>query len=405
MNNLEYNKQEQQIVDMLTPKVELKPSADLKERILAAAREQQAASKPRHIRLGMWIRTSVSVAALVAIAFTLTINTPAGAARRHFAAAITAANEIKTMIMNLNVRTEADEPMDYIDPEGEFVPTSVKVIYDEPVAWSIEKQGGRKLLYQGDGKVYQWIEGHSQGWYTTAPTTLDSEWVMFIAPQELLGLEVRLAKERKGAKYEVNERGDVVDVKVTTAAEGDFSESRYMLNSSLAEANTVREYSFEKESGRLLKLRIDILTSGKKHTSVVESTNICYDCPLTAEGLADNEFPYVAFSSIDYTSDSPTPLAGISAEETAKIILGAMGNWDEEILSTALYYYKGSMAKLAGLYKGLRVVSVGKSFKSGLYPGRFVKCRVVLASGEEEELIVALRNDNSQKVWLLDGGL
>lgn len=404
MNNQEYNKQEQQIIDMLTPKVELKPSADFKERILTAAKEQQAAPTTPHLRLGMWIKTTVSVAALVAIAFTVTINTPAGAARRHFAAAITAANEIKTMIINLNVRTEADEPMDYIDLEGEFVPTSVKVVYSEPMAWSIEKQGGRKLLYQGDNKIYQWIEGHSEGWYTT-PTSLDSEWVMFIAPQELLGLEMRLAKERKGSKYEVSERGDVVEVKVTSTAEGDFSESRYMLNTSLAEANTVREYSFDKASGRLLKMRIDILSSGKKHTTVVESTSICYDSPLTAEGLVDNEFPYITFSSIDYTSDAPTPLAGITAEEAARIILGAMGDWNEDILSTALYYYKGSMAKLAGLYKGLKVVSVGKSFKSGLYPGRFVKCRVVLASGEEEELIVALRNDNSQSVWLLDGGL
>ena len=63
------------------------------------------------------------------------------------------------------------------------------------------------------------------------------------------------------------------------------------------------------------------------------------------------------------------------------------------------------MTQIESKYKGLQVQSIGKSFKSGLYAGRVVKCKVVLAAGTKENLTLALRNDNKHKVWLLDGGI
>ena len=83
-----------------------------------------------------------------------------------------------------------------------------------------------------------------------------------------------------------------------------------------------------------------------------------------------------------------------------------MREWDEDILNTAMHYYKGDVMKVVeGRYRGLEVKSIGESFSSGLYPGRFVKCKVVLPNGKKETLTLALRNDNKYKVWLLDGGL
>ena len=71
-----------------------------------------------------------------------------------------------------------------------------------------------------------------------------------------------------------------------------------------------------------------------------------------------------------------------------------------------MHYYKGDVMKVVeSRYRGLEVKSIEKSFSSGLYPGRFVKCKVVLADGKKETLTLALRNDNKYKVWLLDGGL
>ena len=46
MNSQEYNKQDEQMIQMLTPKVEVKPSANLKQRILQAAAQQAGEQIP-----------------------------------------------------------------------------------------------------------------------------------------------------------------------------------------------------------------------------------------------------------------------------------------------------------------------------------------------------------------------
>ena len=70
------NNSDEQIIQMLTPKVEVKPSADLRSRILAAAEQKKNSEqvKPRRSRLTYWIGTAVSMAAVVAIAITFSLN-------------------------------------------------------------------------------------------------------------------------------------------------------------------------------------------------------------------------------------------------------------------------------------------------------------------------------------------
>ena len=411
MKTQEYHNHEEQIIDMLTPKVEVKPSADLRERILNAA-AQQATTKPRKSRLTYWIGAATSMAAVVAIAITFMLNTPAYAARKYFSTAIIAAQEAKTLIMKLSVRTAPDEPIDYINPSLDFIPATVKVIYGEPMLWSIEKKDGRTVLYKGadaaDDYVYQWIGGKDgrTGWRFNHNGYSTDELEAMLDPRILLEAEHRAATRNKGTNYEVLDLGELVIVRVSTTAQGDYSKSDYMLNTSLAEANTIREYSFSKQTGLLWKMRI-IIPNDKQPVTVIESESIDYNQPLSVDDLYNKErFGNITFNDIEFKQGQSSPLAGITADEAAKIILEAMGSWDSKILDTAMYYYKGDlMTQIEKKYKGLQVQSIGKSFKSGLYAGRFVKCKIVFADGTKETLTLALRNDNKNKVWLLDGGL
>lgn len=410
MKTQEYDKQSEQIIDMLTPKVEVKPSADLRNRILHNAEQQaqqRTEQKPRRRTPLYWLGTIVSAAAVVAIAITLTLNTPAYAARKYFSQAITIANEVKTMIMQLSVRTEKNEPIDYIHPSHDFIPATIKVIYDEPMLWSIEKKDGRTILFKGGNQLYEWFRGNDKsiGWAKRYDGYPNSDLAVFLDPRLLLEAELRTAERNRGTRYETFDNGETVIVKVSTTAQGDFSESEYALNTSILEANTIREYTFAKQTGELLKLRIDFIIDCQPIT-VIESEAIRYNEPLTADDLYDEAlFESVAFQTTDIEAGEFSPLACHSADEAAKIILGAMGSWDSEILSTAMYHYRDLMPRLEAKYKGLKVRSIKKSVKSGLYPGRFVECQVILANGEKERLVLALRNDNSSHIWLLDGGL
>ena len=403
------NNSDEQIIQMLTPKVEVKPSADLRSRILAAAEQQKCAEqvKPRRSRLTYWIGTAVSMAAVVAIAITFSLNSPAYAARKYFSGAIMAASDIKTLVMKLSVRTKADEPIDYLNPSLDFIPATVKVIYGEPMLWSMEKKDGRNILCNGDGYVYEWIGGKDGrvGWKRLDDGTVDSDLAAFLDPRLLLEAERRTAERNKGTKYQVIDNGELVVVTAMTTAQGDFSESEYTLNTSLAEANTIRVYSFAKSTGELVQMRIDIVVDDKPIT-VIQSESIAYNEPMTASDLSDKDLSQIEFQSMNIAVATSSPLVGITADEAAKIILKAMNEWDTEILNTAMHYYKGDVMKVVEeRYRGLEMKSIEKSVKSGLYPGRFVKCKVVLPNGKKETLVLALRNDNKQGVWLVDGGL
>lgn len=415
-----YSSPDEQIISMLTPKVELKPSADMRSRILAAAAQQQAQQasqqaaqpKARPRRLSYWLGAAASVAAVVAIAITLTLNSPAYAARRYFSQALIVMQDAKTMVLKGSLRTDANEPIDYINPQADFVPATVKVIYDDPMLFSIEKKGGRTVLYKGADDtgdyVYQWANFNNSltGWKSQHAGFVNDELEAILNPRLLLEAEYRTAERNKGSNYVITEVGEMVVVRVSTTAQGDYSESDYMLNTSLAEANTQREYTFDKGTGLLQKLRIVIMIDGKPIT-ILESESIDYNVPLTAADLYDKAiFDSITFNDMAVKVEASSPLIGIEADEAAEIILKAMQTWDSEILNTAMFYIKGDLMKIVEeRYKGVEVRSIGKAQSSGLYPGKFVKCKVIMPDGSKETLRLALRNDNRQGVWVVDGGL
>ena len=415
-----YSSPDEQIISMLTPQVELKPSADMRSRILAAAAQQQAQQasqqaaqpKARPRRLSYWLGAAASAAAVVAIAITLTLNSPAYAARRYFSQALIVMQDAKTMVLKGSLRTDANESIDYINPQADFVPATVKVIYDDPMLFSIEKKGGRTVLYKGADDtgdyVYQWANFNNSltGWKSQHAGFVNDELEAILNPRLLLEAEYRTAERNKGSNYVITEVGEMVVVRVSTTAQGDYSESDYMLNTSLAEANTLREYTFDKGTGLLQKLRIVIMIDGKPVT-ILESESIDYNVPLTAADLYDKAlFDSITFNDMEIKVEASSPLIGIEADEAAEIILKAMQTWDSEILNTAMFYFKGDLMKVVEeRYKGVEVRSIGKAQSSGLYPGKFVKCKVIMPDGSKETLRLALRNDNRQGVWLVDGGL
>ena len=411
MKNL-YSSTDEQIISMLTPQVEVKPSADMRSRILAAADQQSVQQKARPRRLRYWLGAAASAAAVVAIAITLTLNSPAYAARKYFSLALVVMQEAKTMIMTGKLRTEPEEPIDYINPQADFVPATIKVIYDEPMLFSIEKEGGRAVLYKGaDGTgdyVYQWSNFNNtlSGWKSQHAGFVNKEMEAILNPRILLETEYRIAESNKGTDYEIIEVGEMVIVRVATTAQGDYSQSDYRLNTSLAEANTLREYTFDKNTGLLHKLRIVIMIDDKPVT-IMESESIDYNEPLTVADLYDKAlFDSITFNDMSIHAEASSPLIGIEADKAAEIILKAMQTWDMNILNTAMTLYKGDTMKvLASRYKGVEVKSIGKAQSSGLYPGKFVKCKVVMPNGSKETLMLALRNDNKQGVWVVDGGL
>lgn len=386
-------------LDAVTPRSNPRASDNLRDRILTAA---ASAGHPRRNRIYRLLGTMAAAAAIFAGVLLLSVRTPAYAARKHFGCAAAVMNDVKTLRIALRIRTTPRENFTYTDPALPPIPCTVTVEYGDTLRWRIEKPG-RTALCDGE-TARMWLRDAGEGWCSQADGYHpEGELGLLLDLQRLLLAEQAQAFRTKGAQYEITEDAAIVRLTVAMPARGDFSQSDYLLNSSITESNTLREYRFDKQSGRLLDLRITAILPDGSRSVLLESTGIVYDEPVDRaiwEVPEDIEW-------IDLAEPvSGTQLADISAEEAANRILRAMGSWDETLLDEALHYYGTDIRKeLEAHYGGLAVIAISQAVRSGQYAGVFVPCKVLLTNGKTEKLMLALRNDNPEKCWLVDGGL
>jgi hypothetical protein len=386
-------------LDAVTPRSTPRASDNLRDRILTAA---ASAGHPRRNRIYRLFGTMAAAAAIFAGVLLLSVRTPALAARKHFGSAVAAMNDLKTLRIGLLIRTAPHENFAYTDPSLPPIPCTVTAEYGGTTRWRIEK-AGRIALCDGES-VRTWLPEFGEGWRRKAEGYRpEEEFALLLDLQRLLLAEQAQAFRTKGAQYEITEDAATVRLTVAMPARGDFSQSDYLLNSSIAESNTLREYRFDKESGRLLDLCISAVLPDGGRSVLLESTGIAYDEPIDQ---AIWEVPE-GIEWIDLAEPvSGAQLADMTAEEAAARILRAMGPWDKRLLDEALRYYgTGVREQLEAHYGGLAIISAGKALRSGEYPGVFIPCEILLADGRTEKLMLALRNDNPEKCWLVDGGL
>ena len=388
------------VLDVVTPRSVVEPSPDFDARILAAARTPPSRPSSRR-RILRWAG-SIAAAAVVVVAVTLSLRTPAYAARKYFGSAVAAMSDLRTFRMELRVRTRPHENFSFTDPRLDFVPHTVTVEYGDTLRWRVEKPG--RAAFDDGTTVRMWLSGAGQGFFApTGGLNAVEELEILLDPRLLMLSEQRHAAHTKGANYEVDEEGPTVRLRVVMPAQGDFRQSDYVLNSSISESNTLREYRFDKASGRLTEVRITALLTGGDRVVLSESDRIAYDEPVDRAALT------AVPGGIEWIDLSCGPsgnrLAGISAREAATRILKAMNSWDETLLDEAFCYYGAQVRELLkSVYKGAVILSVDKPVRSGDYAGIFVPCEILRADGKSDRLMMALRNDNPEKSWVVDGG-
>jgi hypothetical protein len=80
----------------------------------------------------------------------------------------------------------------------------------------------------------------------------------------------------------------------------------------------------------------------------------------------------------------------------------ALSRGDTEELLTV--YPRSAVPSWAKSMTGLRVVSLGEPFQSGLYSGWFVPYEITFSNGETKKHNLALKNSNPAHRWVFDGG-
>ena len=93
-----------------------------------------------------------------------------------------------------------------------------------------------------------------------------------------------------------------------------------------------------------------------------------------------------------------------TSQQAAKRILNAIIADKDSQAAEALIYYKSILPQLIHKLKGCKV-SAFETRKDSSYVGVYVFYTLTTPEGNREKRHIAIRNDNEQHIWIVDGGL
>ncbi|MDD3039889.1 zf-HC2 domain-containing protein [Bacteroides sp.] len=322
-----------------------------------------------------------------------------------FEQAIRNVHNAGSFIINMNARTLPNENMAYFNPDAEFVNISLKVLHqNDSTFWRLEKEGGRAILFDGR-EQYMWdnIGLKVRG---SATTGFMESFASLLEPEKLL--------EQQKTAIANNNKGDVkmseTDSKIviTTYTEM-YDNNLYSLlhNSKLGKHKCIIENVFTKNDGLLREIRVWVEQNGKK-VLILSSSEIKYNTLLRKEDL-------LCLPNIDksqwVSAEEPLLKEGAhlkalqneTATEAARRILTALTNGNPEQAKEALQTY--DRAELSKRLSGCKVSEFSMPKKKENNASVFVFYKLTQPDGTSQMNYVVLRQDNDQKIWILDGGL
>ena len=227
-----------------------------------------------------------------------------------------------------------------------------------------------------------------------------------LSPYALLRQESQAAKSpRSDVKMSTRLGADGREktiITISAKAQGNFSESNYCRDQTIIESDNIRTYTFDTATSRLEGVRVRVRT---KHGSVLvfETTKIEYNRPLNAS-LFHLRAPKNTVNA-SHLPQSAIDTSRMSPEQFARAFFVALSKYDWKRARAFGFGPWLDSTDAGKIYGGLKLISIGKPFKCGIYAGLFVPYVVRLKSGNLKKFNLAIRNDNPRRQWQVDGGI
>lgn len=401
----------QNIVRTLSPSFPIKAPSGIKENVLAMIHEEEAkSSRPAfrilsiHRRRSKWLAAAAMIGILLLVIPFLgrkdELSGNAKAAETIFMSAIYATDSIQTMIMHFRIRTDEKDNFDVIGANFGMVEHQLIHSVNDPQKWILEK-GGRKVLFDGINQ-YLWVPSMDLAIKGSADADFIGWLRLLLDPSSIYWKEEQKA-EIKGDSITIRKKGDEINLTLVSKAEGNFIND-YMKDKTISSSTNRREYVFDNKTHLLKGLKIYLLQAHSE-TLIFELEDITYNPPIN-----NSVFQIPLPNGIDWYSPAEDNLGNSltqpDAKSAAKAALDGLSRSDING-KTALWSLFNPLSRklIVHFYGGLRVIKIGQPFRSGTYPGEFVPYTIQLPGGEIKKSNLAVRNDNSNKVWMVDGGL
>ena len=398
-------------ISLLKPRVQVSANPDMKNAIINQLKEKNKMKNNKR-SISVNLKRAISIAAMIVIVLAiipLSTNTnmfisSARAAEKVFENSLDALSEINSLFIKFKVRTIEHDNFELIDVNADFVEHTIIKDFSKPEKWKIEKT---KRIVSCDGiNQYLYVKDLEYALKESLDVNFVSWMKRLLNPQELLEQELENAKNCKTCSYNVDRNEGVTTLTIQASAQGDFKNS-YMKNSSIIESDSKIIYTFSGENNLLKGLQV-FVEEGGKEILILEVESIQYDKKFKNSDFEINLPEDVSWMSADKVIKNEK-FTNISSEKAARQFLEACSNekWSEieDVFDLLKNLNAERTSQLKEYLGGMQIVSIGEPFKSGKYPGEFVPYTIKLKDGKIHEHNLSLRNDNKNKVWIIDGGI
>jgi len=389
----------QQIIQTLKPKMKIRASNNFTNNIINKLNLEDKKMKKR---VPFYMKVAVFIV-LFATSLFFIFNkksdqqVSATPINRVLTEAIKEIQQSNSLRIDMEIRTIPHDNFDLIGTDYDFVKHLIMVYYSSPKKWIIEKSGRTVLC---DGKN-QYLHIESMDYIIKG--NIDAGFVgwlqILLAPEKILENEKERAKKEQSS-YELKELDNQFVLTVFQKAQGDFTND-YLKNSSVTESDNKRIFYFDKSTSKLLAFELYLIENGNE-ILVMKTTRINYNESYNTQDFSAKKLPNKKIMDVkDLEPQADENIVNLTPEEVARYFFEACAKKDWKKAKNVCSYVHSLQGSLAGL----EIMEIGKAFQSGKYPGYFVPCTIKLKSGEIKTFNLAVRNDNRQKMWEVDGGI
>lgn len=395
--------QEQKLFHAIRPQQRMTASQHFKERVMnviVAEETKEREQKKWQIKpLPRW--------AFVAVLTTLLISTAAMLPRglrlfqspslRLLAQSVQAMSHIRTVHMVGRMRTLPGDNFELIGTSYGFVPIELWREFGEPSRWRIEKTG-RVVVMDGAQSTLYITAGHQAMKASPDAGFVDSLKTL-LEPEQILQAEQQAAS-KGGSELSETESGGIITLTVHQKAKGNFSDP-WARNKSIAESDHTSVYRFDAESKRLKELYVFVNINGGK-IEVLEITDFRYDEPLPSS-LFTLSLPADVNWLQTPAEMKASSTSFIGPRDVAEFFFKSLASKDWSAMQQVVPQ-SVIQDSVKEFYGGLQILSIDEPVQSGLYPGYFVPYNIRLPNGKKRSSRLAVRNDNPEHRWYVDGG-
>jgi hypothetical protein len=394
---------DQEVLQRIRPTRRIAASNSFRERVMKAIAEENTTESSRSIwawnHWPRWVTVACTAALLLLLLPLMPVGSSSGVSL--LAQSVHAMSNLRTVHITGRIRTLPNDNFELIGAQYDFVPIEIWREYTDPPRWRVEKPG-RVVVMDGQSALLYIPHANSavKGSAVKGSTRAGFiEWLRPLLDPETI-LQKELADTRQGtAQAAVSESSGITTVAIRRHAQGNFAND-WARNKSIPESDHTCIYRFDSATKRLQGLQIVASMAGHD-VMIAEFTGFRYD-----EVFPQSLYTLLLPPGVDWLtdpSDKPVTVTFSGPREAAAYFFDALAreSWDD-----ALQVIPGGTVSPAVKrgYGGLRVISVGEPFQSGLYAGYFVPYEIRLRDGAVKKHKLAVRNDNPAHRWVVDGG-